>query len=225
MNQRSLAGAGCSLLMAFMCGCASSFVAPKEMIGYWPYGQFQASVGGATPLDVQVCLNTGDRYRDLSHARSFPRLSPTEAHWYAEESKKFYNHVLRELEPQNAYAAISIGYVSLMQARVARSRKDRELALDAAYANLLEADRKRKGFAEAHVYLGELYALRKEWDKAINEFSSLASSGIEDSYIHAWWGYALRESGNTAEADAHFRKAIELGYPEQSASWARSQSR
>jgi tetratricopeptide (TPR) repeat protein len=219
MSKRFFTSMWCLLTAFALAGCASTRPLPRTMIRSWPYGEYEQMARRGAALDVEVCLKAADQYRE--RYREMMVSQPAFAHWYGEESKKFYNHILNELEPQNAYAAVSLGYLALVQARHTDSRKDREMALDSAYAKLMQADRNRKGYADAHVYLGELYVLRKEWDRAIREFSLLATSGIEDSNIHAWWGYALSKQGSALEAREHFRKAVELGYPEEAASWAR----
>lgn len=213
--------------MVFLAGCASvATPSPDDTkVTKWPLGRYSAWASNEANLrHVEDCLRIAEEYRDLAYKNSVPiLLSATDAYWYAEESKRFYHHVLKELEPQNAYAAVSIGFLCLLQARTRPNGKDRDMLLDAAYAMLTQADKKRKGYADAHVYLGEMYALRKEWDKAVEEFTMLDKAGIESSYIHAWWGYALKKQGKGAEARAHFRKAVEIGYPQESASWAREQ--
>ncbi len=164
-----------------------------------------------------------DAYRDLTHRNLFPTAAYGSAYWYAEESEKYYRHILDELEPHNAYAAVNLGYLSLIRARGVTMTNDKDLFLSTAYAKFNDADSMRKGFAAAHIYMAEYYVMRKDYGKAIDKYEDLQRSGIEDAYIHAWWGYALKKSGRPAEARKHFMKAVEAGDPEASAAWSRKQ--
>lgn len=214
---------GVVTLAVWSSGCASIKPCDRSMIQF-PPGEF--SHVDLKNIDGDVAdflLVKGDYWRDLAYLNSFPVCNFDQAFWYAEESKRFYNHILTELEPQNAYATVNLGFLALLKARTAKSKVDMAAGFDTAYAKLTEADKKRKGNALAHIYLGELYALRKDWGKAEKEFSALITSGIEDSYIHSWWGYVLKAQGKKVEATEHFRKATELGRPERAATWAREQ--
>jgi tetratricopeptide (TPR) repeat protein len=198
-------------------GCTTSFPPPRSDVLSWPYRQFSAH---NPPVKVKDALALGDSYRDLAHKRLFPHEDLTHGWWYAEEAEKYYDYVLEHLEPHNAYAAVNLGYLSLMRVRVVPTTKDEDMLLSSAYAKLQQADEMRKGYADAHVYLGELYAMRGQWAKAEAEFRGLVESGIDDAYVHAWWAYVLMEQDRDREAEPHLRAALEEGYPEEAANWA-----
>ena len=207
--------------LVILTGCATSGVLQKKnQVQQWPYPKFNKQ---NPPTDVTTALKWADAYRDLTHRNLFPTAAYGSAYWYAEESEKYYRHILDELEPHNAYAAVNLGYLSLIRARGVTMTNDKDLFLSTAYAKFNDADSMRKGFAAAHIYMAEYYVMRKDYGKAIDKYEDLQRSGIEDAYIHAWWGYALKKSGRPAEARKHFMKAVEAGDPEASAAWSRKQ--
>jgi tetratricopeptide (TPR) repeat protein len=209
------------VLAGLFTGCAAVKTPPRTVVTSWPYGEFDHT-RTEIKSSVKETLRVGDLYRNLAH-KALSNLPPNwpYGYWYAEESKKFYNHVLDELEPHNAYAAVNIGYLALIRSRAAISPKEKEVLQSAAASKFMLAQEKRKGYKEAVLYMGELYALQKRWSDAEREFRRLYESGIENAYIHSWWGYVLLKQGRRDDAKVHLRKAVEDGDPEQSATWAR----
>ena len=173
------------------------------------------------PATVEETLRRADLLRDEA-VRGTLLLNWAMALQMSDEAKLYYNYVLDELEPHNAYAALNLGFLPMVLSRIAPA-KERDILRSQARAKLTEADNKRKGYADAHRYLGELSALEGDWTKAIAEFSQLVGSRSEDSHLHALWGYALWKCGRKDEARTHFRQAVEKGSPEQCAAWAKVQ--
>lgn len=209
-----------SIVLIMVAGCAS-YPPPDSRVPFWQYQRFNPE---NAPKEVKVALTQGDQYRELVFDNLCDPSAQGKAntYWYAEEGIKFYRHVLDELEPHNAYAAVCIGQLYIMRARQA-PEKHKLVQLSSANNWLTEADEKRKGYADTHRFLGEMYAIKGEWYKAEAEFSKLVDSDFKDSHIYAWWGYVLKKQDKKAEANAFFRKAVEHGYPENCAAWARKQ--
>ena len=218
MNVRTLFRVALSALACvILSGCAS--FPPSQPLMY-PYARF----AGHSPESlgqVENVLRWGDEYRNAAYNAYFDRNDWAGAYWYGEEAKKFYKRVLDELEPNNAYAAVCMGYIPLMLARGTSNQSVRDLMYGQAFAMFKQADQNRKGYADAHKYMGELYAMQKQWVKAEGEFSALVKAGIENAYIHAWWAYVLSRKGNIEGANLHLQKAVDCAYPEQAATWAR----
>lgn len=210
----------CPLLMVMLAGCAS-YPPPKARVPFWQHPQFN---NDNPPQNVKIALAHGDQYRNLvaSGLGDKTPIGKAKVYWYVEEGRKFYQHVLDQLEPNNAYAAVCMGHMYLMRARVA-PEKNKTVQLSLAHNALQDAEEKRKGYADTHRFYGELYALQGEWLKAEAEFAKLVDSGFKDSHIYAWWGYVLKKQQKGGEAKEFFRKAVESGYPEQCAMWARKQ--
>lgn len=205
------------LLAAVLAGCGTSRL-PRGMVRY-PPGLRRLNPNSA-PDKVKDAISLGDRWREATYNALFQKKNWGLAWWYAEEAKKCYTHVLENLEPHNAYAALNLGYLSLILARDAPP-EERNVSVNLAHAKLELAKENRKGYALAYLYTGELYAVDGQWMKAAEAFSELVDSGIEDAYVHAWWGYALMQAGMKAEANEHLRLAVEEGDPEPAATWAR----
>lgn len=206
------------LLVGFMSGC-SSFPPPRMRTPFWQFQQFNNE---KPPEDVKSALSAGDEYRRLATTQVDSMALPVRGNvwWYADEGVKFYRHVLDKLEPHNAYAAVCMGQMYLIKSRVA-PKGQKMVQLSAAHKCLMEAEDKRKGFVDARRFLGELYSLQGNWGQAEAEFKLLAEAGFADSHIYAWWAYTLKKQKKNLEAIEYLRKAVEYGYPEESANWAK----
>ena len=178
--------------------------------------------GAPTPAGDQAeqLIAAGDEWRDLAHQTLYKKMNWALGYCQASEAERYYRYVLETLEPHNAYAMLNLGYLALMKSHGAKG-DEREIQLGTAYARLNEALELRRGYAPAHMYLGEYYVLRKEYDKAIAEYRKLTSAGLGNSYIYAWAGYAAQKMGKTSEAKQLFRKAVERGDREEAVAWAR----
>lgn len=178
----------------------------------------------APPPDVETAINLGNEFLEESRARLYPEMTDWVGAWcLAEEAEKYFRYILDEAEPHNAYAEVTMGYLDLLRAQRVVSDSDRNVLLSSALARFKSALDKRRGYALAHIYMGEYYCLREDWSSAIGTYQLLLDSGIQDSYTHAWWGYALAKSGNKAAAREHWQKSVELSDPEKAATWASEQ--
>ncbi len=176
----------------------------------------------AKPNAVVEALELGDEYRDLAHAALFREKNWPKAYWYGEEAKRYYRHVIAQMEPNNAYALVNLGYIPLMLSRApGLSEKDRGLLQGEARAKFNEAEKSRKGYGAAITYLGEMYALQGKWSEAEEKFESLEAAGMADAYVEDWWGYTLLQQGEGEDAREHFMKASDIGNPHEAATWAR----
>lgn len=213
------------LCLLLVTGCGSSNV--QVPINY-EHGKFDLTRTDIDLSKVEVALAYGDRYRNTVHELLYPAHAPSPPpnlyviEMYTTEAKKFYRHVLENLEPNNAYAQLNIGYLSLMQVRSAQG-KDRARLLSAANANFSEAEKHRPGYKDAYIYIGEYHAMQDNFDKALDRFEALLDAKIETAYIHSWAGYCNLRLGRKPQAEEHFRKAVDRGDPEQSATYAREQ--
>lgn len=172
------------------------------------------------PQTVEEALTRGDGLRDELIKAVFETRNWKTAQYRYEEAKKYYSFILDELEPHNAYAAMNLGFMPMVLYRIAPSN-EKEILYNVARAKLTLADEKRKGYADAHRYLGELHALRGEWADAITKFARIKGSRAEDAHVHAWWGYCLLKQGDKEGARSHFRLALERGIPEDCVTWAK----
>lgn len=170
---------------------------------------------------VENVLAQGDRMRDSAWQCYFVLNDRKTAQTEADKAKKLYQKVIDELEPHNAYAFVSLGVIALMQARHPSHSHEREVLLSVAHSKLTQADEKRKGYGEAHIYMAELYILQEDWSKADAKLAQLVRSNIEDSYVQSLWAYVLLKQKRSADAKLHLHKAVELGDPQSSATWAR----
>jgi len=216
MHERALIGLW---LMAVLAGPAAGLAADEEQIPY-PYARFARSADAVT--QVEKALSLGDRYRDACFRAALgeqPNL--TWARAYATEAKGWYRRA-EELEPQNAYAQLSMGYVSMTIGRAGAGRDQRRDYAQARASFRLALER-RPGYADAYRYLGELAALEENWAEAEKNFRLLLDSKIEDSHIHAWLGYVLHCQGRMDQAREHYRKARDHGRPATCAEYAHDQ--
>ena len=183
-------------------------------------GQIGPNVAPPAGDDVAKLIAAGDHLRDTAHQTlTRTKLWPL-GYCQASEAEKYYRYVLENLEPHNAYAKVNLGYLALIKSYGATG-SEKEIQLDTAFARLNEALELRRGYSWAHIYLGEVYVMRKEYSKAISEYKKLTDSGLGNSYIYAWAGYAANKMGKPAEAKQLFRKAVERGDREEAAAWAR----
>jgi len=206
------------VLTALVTVCASGLLpaADGEGISY-PYPRFAASAERVTT--VEAALGFGDRYRDLCFRTALGDVPDAlRARAYATEARGWYRRA-EDLEPQNAYAQLCMGYVSMLIGRTGLG-KERRRALSQARANYRQALERRPGYADAHRYLGELDAIEEKWADAEKHFRLLLDSKIEDSHIHAWLGYVLHRQGRTTLAEEHWRKARDYGRPAACAEYA-----
>ena len=170
--------------------------------------------------DAEKLVAQGDHVRDMAlKTLTHDKLWPL-GYCQASEAEKYYRYVLENLEPHNAYAKLNLGYLALIKSYGATG-SEKEIQLDTAFARFNEALELRRGYAPAHMYLGEVYVMRKEYDKAISEYKKLTDSGLGNSYVYAWAGYAANKMGKPEEAKKLFRKAVERGDREEAAAWAR----
>lgn len=201
--------AGCGLLLLVSTGCSSLPDCTQFPSSPLPRGD-----------DASALISEGDLQRDRAHSTLFKQMDWPRGYCQATDAEKYYRYVLENLEPHNAYAMVNLGYLALMRAYGAKG-SEKEVQLGTAYARLKQALELRPGYATAHVYLGEYYILRNEYEKASKEYDLLLDAGIVDSYIYTWAGYAAKKAGRATEAKQYFRKSVERGDREASSSWAR----
>ena len=216
----------CLPLVAALClcgsGCSSMLNPPcKEVVWLGTPERFDKK---NPPRDVETAINLANEFLEESRSRLYPTMTDWVGAWcLAEESEKYFRYILEEAEPHNAYAEVSMGYLDLMRAQLVVSDSDMNVLLSSALAHFKSALEKRRGYVLAHIYMGEYHCLREDWSSATAEYQTLLDSGIEDSYIHAWWGYALVKSGNKSGAREHWQRAVELSDPEKASTWASEQ--
>jgi tetratricopeptide (TPR) repeat protein len=184
----------------------------------FPYPRFAANADSVD--QVEEALSFGDRYRDLCFRWALGEdANIAWAVEYAREAKGWYRRA-EDLEPQNAYAELSTGYVSMIMGRISAGKAQRREYAQARASYGLALER-RPGYADAHRYLGELEALEENWAAAEQHFRLLLDSKIEDSHTHAWLGYVLYRQGKKALAEEHWQKARDYGRPAVCAEYAR----
>jgi tetratricopeptide (TPR) repeat protein len=197
-------------------GPGMRWAAAQDEVPY-PYPRFASSGAGVT--EVEEALALGDRYRDRCFQSALGDApDPARAQAYATEARGWYRRA-EELEPQNAYAQLCIGYVAMIIGRTSRGREQRR-AFSEARAGFRQALERRPGYADAYRYLGELDALEEKWVEAEQHFRLLLDSKIEDSHIYAWLGYVLYQQGKKALAEEAWRKARDHGRPAACAEYA-----
>ena len=203
-------------VVAAALGPGVSLAADEDAISY-PYPRFATSAEGVT--DVEDALATGDRYRDLCFPAALGENGDVgRAQAYGAEARGWYRRA-EELEPQNAYAQLSMGYVSMIIGRASQGKEQRR-AFSEARASYQRALERRPGYADAHRYLGELDGLEQKWAEAERHFRLLLDSKIADSHIHAWLGYVLHRQGKKALAEEQWRRARDHGQPAACAEYA-----
>ncbi|OVE75585.1 hypothetical protein BVX97_04145 [bacterium E08(2017)] len=204
--------------LLILTGCAS-YPPPSEGVSFAHYRRFNPD---NVPTKVKDSLSHGDEYRQLVIRAMGEKteISESKVYWYSEEGIKFYRHVLDILEPHNAYAAVCIGHLYILRGRVAPEHI-KEVQFSSARNWLEKALESRKGYSEAHRFMGELCAINGEWNEAARQFSLLEQSGFRDSHIYAWRGYVLKKMGRDDEAKMAWQKAVHCGFPEDCATWAR----
>jgi tetratricopeptide (TPR) repeat protein len=214
---------GIPVLILFLVGCQAAprtqtVVAAKQQDDPFPFGK--AEFKAKTTDNVLVLLDTADKYRGLC-VRSFVEgESYADAEHFGREAKNWYRAVL-EREPGNGYACLGMGYVDLVLGRAAGDKNTKENCLSSAMSRFREALEKRPGYADAHLYIAQVHALRGEYKEAEENLSLILNSGIENSQIHSWMAYILYQTKKTGEGAKHVGRAIELDDPSLSSRWAR----
>ena len=136
----------------------------------------------------------------------------------AKDAKKCFNAAL-EKEPGQVYYKVLAGYADLLAAELVKENRKRQL-LSSAVESFQEAVDLQPGYALAHHYLGETYALQEKWSEAESKFKLLLENGWENANVHAWLGYIYLSQGKGELARASLDKAVQLGYPPDAADWA-----
>jgi tetratricopeptide (TPR) repeat protein len=210
----------CILVLMLAAGCAT-YPPSDQRVSFLQCQRFNPD---NPPEKTKDALSAGNQYRQLvaEHLSDKTAQGKANVYWYTEEGLKFYKYVSEELEPRNAYAAVCVGQMYIMRARLAPEKNGSE-QLSLADKWLAKANEEKSGYVEMHRSLGEMYAGKEEWRKAEAEFAKLVDSGFEDSHIYAWLGYILKKQKKVSEAKMFLEKAVEYGFPEDCSLWAGKQ--
>jgi hypothetical protein len=210
------------LLLGLLAGCQAAprgqtVVAAKQQEDPFPYGKAEFK---AKEIDnVLVLLDTADKYRRLCIRSWVENESFADVEHFGREAKNWCRAAL-EREPSNAYAYLAMGYVDLILGRAAGDKVTRQNSLASAMSRFRESLDKRPGYADAHLYIAQVHALRAEYKEA--EENLILNSGIENSQIHSWMAYVLFQVNRKGEGGKHVAQAIELDDPSLSSQWARN---
>ncbi len=136
----------------------------------------------------------------------------------ANDAKKCFNAAL-EKEPDQIYYKVLAGYADLLASDLVKDNRKKQL-LSNAITTLQEALELQSGYALAHHYLGEIYALQEKWSEAEAKFKLLLENGWENANVHAWLGYIYLSQGKEDLATTALDKAVQLGYPPTASDWA-----
>ncbi len=212
------------MLLLWLAGCQAAprgqtVVAAKQQDDPFPFGKAEFK---AKEIDnVLVLLDTADKYRSLCVRSCVEGEAFVVVERFGREAKNWYRAAL-EREPGNAYAFLAMGYVDLVLGRAAGDKGTRQNSLTSAMSRFREALDKRPGYADAHLYIAQVHALRAEYKEAEDSLSLILNSGIENSQIHSWSAYVLFQVNRKDEGAKHVARAIELDDPSLSSQWART---
>jgi tetratricopeptide (TPR) repeat protein len=212
-----------SVLIPLLVGCQAAprpqtVVAAKQQEDPFPFGK--AEFKAKSTDNVLVLLDTADKYRGLCVKSFVEGEGYAAAEHFGRESKNWYRAVL-EREPGNGYACLGMGYVDLVLGRAAGNKSAMDNSLSSAMSRFREALEKRPGYADAHLYIAQVHALRGEYKEAEDNLKLILNSGIENSQVHTWMAYTLFQAKKTGEGGKHVDRAIELDDPSLSSQWAR----
>ncbi len=80
-----------------------------------------------------------------------------------------------------------------------------------AFSNYKKAISLDGRYVDAYRNLGSVYAMQQRYSEAIPLFRKALEFAPNESVLHLYLGSALRDSGNTSEAQYHLDRAKELG--------------
>ena len=169
---------------------------------------------------IQVKLTEGQTFRAIPYAGDKQDLNcilkTMEAKGHAQRANIEDTNVARRIaaeaidmcpEPQKPYSLWRVSTCWITgSARVSLLEESIKKAIELAQKSLAVDDTR----AEVHALLGQLYCLRKEWDKAIAEGErgvALNPSGADVKY---WYAATLTFAGRAEEAILLFEKTIRL---------------
>ncbi|MBN1488438.1 MAG: tetratricopeptide repeat protein [Phycisphaerae bacterium] len=213
---------GRMLLAGIVCAWLVPALHADEKEDPYPYGK--AELEAERINDVLELTRRADRYRAESVRRFAQGESLERIEHFGREAKNWYRAVLTR-EPASGYASLSIGYIDLILGRAASSPAAKDNYFSAAMSRFREALERRPGYAEAHLYMAQVHALRQEYAEAEKNLRLILNSGIENSHVHSWMAYVLFQTKQAAEARTHVARAIELDNPSPAAQWSRQHQR
>jgi Flp pilus assembly protein TadD len=182
---------------------------------------------------LQACGESSVAHANLAHAYLEDEdTNPQAARRDREEAARHDRDALR-LDPKNSRAAHDLGVAfaragksdeALKQYRIAEERDPRGAQIHYSLGLLLtQMGRPGEAKAEyntvlkfhadwpsAHFRLGELFAMEGQYTEAAAHLSEAVTMQREVWLWHAFLGFALHESGNTAKADEHYRQVDRL---------------
>ncbi len=145
------------------------------------------------------------------------------------QARRFYRRVL-ELDPNHVYAMHGIASIYLYQTRQNRMSVFRSLKQDfrepmsKAVVTLREAFKAQPEEPLTWFYLGQVEALRGDWEGALKRFDQVAAKKWEVesrmSDFRAWRGLALEQLGRRGDAHKEWHKAVEIDETFSAAEWA-----
>ena len=169
---------------------------------------------------IQVKLTEGETYRTVPYAGGEQNLDcylkAMEAMGHIQRANIEDNNVARRIaegaismcpEPQKPYSLMAaIHMMEYWFGSTKSPRESIEKAIELSRKSLAVDDSR----AEGHALLGQLYCLKKEWEKAISEGErgvALNPSGADVKY---WYAATLTYAGRPDKAILLFEKAIRL---------------